>query len=215
MSTTPTDLLATLNRRYATKQFDAQRSIAPELWQTLLSSLVLTPSSYGLQPWKFLVIDTPAVRQELRTASWNQSQVTDAARFVVFIARTTITEADIAKLISATSTTRGVPAAALAGYAGVITGDLVNGPRSQWIPEWAARQAYIALGQFMLAAAELGLDTCPMEGLDPAAYDRILGLAGSGYRTVVACPVGYRSPADKYATLPKVRYAQDEVIEVR
>ena len=83
------------------------------------------------------------------------------------------------------------------------------------MPEWAARQAYIALGQFMAAAALLGLDTCPMEGLDPKKYDEILGLEATPFRTVVACPVGYRAEADKYASLAKVRFPVEELVEIR
>ena len=215
MTIAPTDLLSALNWRYATKQFDPQHAIPADLWSTLLASLVLTPSSYGLQPWKFLVVDDPAVRQQLKAASWGQGQVVDAAHHVVFLAKNEISEADVAKLITATATARGIPLEKLAGYQGMMVGDLVNGPRAQWIGEWAARQVYIALGQFMLSAAALGIDACPMEGLDPVAYDRILGVTGTGYRTVVACPVGYRAAADKHAGLAKIRYPASELIEVR
>ena len=97
----------------------------------------------------------------------------------------------------------------------MMVNTLVTGPRSATVPEWAARQAYIALGQFMAAAALLGLDSCPMEGLDPAKYDEILGLNGTPFRTVVACPVGYRAEGDKYASLAKVRFPVEELVEVR
>ena len=211
----PADLLSTLTWRYATKQFDRTKPIPDDSWQALLQSLVLTPSSYGLQPWKFLVIDDPALRAQLRPVSWNQAQVEDCAHHVVFLGRTTMTETDVDRLINGTAAARGVAPETLAGYRGMIIKDIVSGPRSQWVAEWAARQVYIALGQFMLACAELGVDACPMEGLDPAAYDRILGLAGTGYHTLVACPVGYRAATDKYATAAKVRFPLSEVIEVR
>ena len=77
------------------------------------------------------------------------------------------------------------------------------------------RQTYIALGQFMTSAAVLGIDTCPLEGLEPAGYDEILGLAGSGYATSVACAAGYRSAEDKYASVPKSRFPLEEIIEHR
>ena len=213
--TTPANLISTLTWRYATKQFDLTKPIPHDVWQALLQSLVLTPSSYGLQPWKFLVIDDPALRTRLRAVSWNQSQVEDCAHHVVFLGRTSMTEADVDRLIDGTAAARGVAPDTLAGYRGMIIKDIVSGPRSQWVAEWAARQVYIALGQFMLACAELGVDACPMEGLDPAAYDRILGLDGTGYRTVVACPAGYRAATDKYASAAKVRFPLREVIEVR
>jgi nitroreductase len=88
----------------------------------------------------------------------------------------------------------------------------VKGPKHATIADWTARQAYIALGQLMTSAATLGVDTTPMEGLDPAAFDRLLGLEGSGYTTAVACAVGYRAADDAYAALPKVRFATDELV---
>lgn len=215
MPATPSDLLAQLSWRYATKAFDPTRAIPPAIWEALLDSLVLTPSSYGLQPWKFLIVDDPALRAALRPKSWGQAQVEQCAHLVVILGRTAMAEADIDRLIAATSATRGVPAAALDGYRGMMLKDLIHGPRSQVVADWAARQCYIALGQFMLACAELGVDTCPMEGFEPAAYDQILGLAGTGYHAVVVCPVGYRAADDKYAALPKVRFPRSEVIETR
>jgi nitroreductase len=92
---------------------------------------------------------------------------------------------------------------------------LVTGSGAAHADRWAADQAYIALGQFMAAAALLGVDTCPMEGLDPVKYDAILELDGTPYRTVVACPAGYRAGGDKYATLPKVRFPAAELVEFR
>lgn len=208
-------ILEALNWRYATKQFDATRTIDPGTWQALEQSLVLTPSSYGLQPWKFLVIQDRALREQLVPHSWGQRQVADSSHLVVFTVRTSMSEADIDRLISATAAARGVPAESLAGYRGMMIGDVVTGPRSQVAHEWAARQAYIALGQFMLAAALAGVDTCPMEGFAPPKYDEILGLNGTGYTAVVACPAGYRAAEDKYAALAKVRYPVAEVIEHR
>ncbi|MCP9888069.1 NAD(P)H-dependent oxidoreductase [Cyanobium sp. ATX 6A2] len=211
----PDDLLSALRWRYATKTFAADRPIAPELWAALEQTLVLSPSSYGLQPWRFLVIDDPALRAELRPHSWNQSQITDASHLVVFLAQRSITEADLERLISATSDTRGVAPEQLAGYRELMAKDLVHGPRSATIATWASNQLYIALGTFMTAAALLGVDTCPIEGFSPPDYDRILGLETSPYRSAVVCAAGYRSAEDKYATLAKVRYPASELIEHR
>ena len=213
--TSTSTILDALNWRYATKQFDASRTIDAATWQALEESLVLTPSSYGLQPWKFLVIQDRALREQLVPHSWGQRQVADCSHLVVFTVRTSMAEADIDRLISATAAARGIPADALAGYRGMMIGDVVTGPRSQVAQEWAARQAYIALGQFMLAAALAGVDTCPMEGFAPPKYDEILGLNGTGYTAVVACPAGYRAAEDKYASLAKVRFPSAEVIERR
>ena len=210
---TTRQLLDALQWRYATKVFDATKKIPVGIWQTLEQALVLTPTSYGLQPYRFLVIRDPAKRAELLPHSWNQKQVVDASHFVVFTARTRMTGADVDKLIQRTSDIRKVPAGSLDFYRDLMLGDIVNGPRGKTAHEWAARQAYIALGNLMTCAAVLGVDACPMEGLSPAEYDRILGLQGGDYATVAACALGYRAASDKYAGLAKVRYETSELIQ--
>ena len=209
------DLIQALTWRYATKQFDPAKSISPEIWSALEQSLVLSPSSYGLQPWKFMVVDDPGLRSQLKAASWNQPQVTDAARLVVLAARTSISAAEIERFITYTAQARGIPASVLDAYKGMMLGDLIHGPRAKMIKEWAARQVYIALGTLLESAALLGVDTCPMEGFDPAAYDRILDLPAQGLVATVVATLGYRSPADKYAGMAKVRYPLTEIIEHR
>ena len=138
----------------------------------------------------------------------------DCSHFVVFLARTEMKEADVDKLIKRTTDLRRHPADALNAYRGKMLGDVVKGPRGKTAHEWAARQAYIALGNLMTAAALLEVDACPMEGLIPAEYDKVLNLAGSGYATVMACALGYRAAGDKYASLAKVRYEVAELIRV-
>ena len=210
---TTRQLLEALQWRYATKVFDATQKIPADVWQTLERALVLTPTSYGLQPYKFLVINDPVKRAELLPHSWNQKQVVEASHFVVFTARTQMTEADVTKLIQRTSDIRKIPAKSLNFYRDLMLGDIVNGPRGKTAHEWAARQTYIALGNLMTCAAVLGVDACPMEGLSPAEYDRVLGLNYSGYATVVACALGYRTATDKYASLTKVRYEANELVQ--
>jgi nitroreductase len=207
-------LLKSLEWRYATKVFDATKIISAEVWGALEKTLVLTPTSYGLQPYKFLVVQDAAKRAALLPHSWGQKQVVDCSHFVVFTARTEMKEADVDKLISRTVELRKLPAGALDAYRGMMLGDIVNGPRGKTAHEWAARQCYIALGSLMTAAAVLGVDACPMEGLAPAEYDRILKLEGSGYKTVVACALGYRAAGDKYAGLAKIRYTAAELVQV-
>jgi len=211
----PDTLISALSWRYATKVFDPSRKVSDADMKVLMQSLVLTPSSFGLQPYRFLVVTDPALKARLREASWGQSQITDCSHLVVFLARQQMTEADVDHYIQRIAKVRGDQPENLAGYRSMIVGTLVTGPRSASVPEWAARQAYIALGQFMAAAAMLGLDTCPMEGLDPKKYDEILGLEATPFRTVVACPVGYRAEADKYASLAKVRFPVEELVEIR
>lgn len=208
-------LLAQLNWRYATKQFDPARPISAATWDALAKALVLSPSSYGLQPWKFIVVTKPQLKALLRPASWNQAQVTDCSHHVVFTAKQSVSEADVERFIASIAATRGTTVESLAGYKGFMVGDLVKGPRSAIIAEWAARQCYIALGNLMTSAALLGVDACPLEGFEPPKYDEILGLKGTGYASVVACALGYRAAGDKYAAAPKVRYPLNEIIDLR
>ncbi|OGW72543.1 MAG: NAD(P)H-dependent oxidoreductase [Omnitrophica bacterium GWA2_52_12] len=209
------ELLSALKWRYATKQFDSLRKISDKDWAALEQALLLTPSSYGLQPWKFLVIRDPALRAQLMPVSWNQKQVLDCSHHIVFAAKTDITLGDVNQWIQRLAEVRGVTPESLAVYKSWMVKDLVEGPRHQVIHEWAARQCYIALGNFMTAAALLGIDTCPMEGLEPGKYDEILGLPAAGYKTVVACSAGYRALTDKYAAAAKVRYPAADIIEHR
>lgn len=211
MSLTTDKLLASLRWRYATKSFDASRKIPAETWDAIEESLVLTPSSFGLQPWKFLVIQDPGMRSNLLAESWRQTQVTDASHFVVLAARTDLTSQDIEEWIARMSEVQGAPAEALAPLKGMIEG-FAQSMSHEARHAWNIRQCYIALGQLMATAAALDIDSCPMEGLSTTGYDHLLGLEGSGYATVVACALGYRSADDKYASIPKARFERSRVI---
>lgn len=208
----PADTLAALHWRYATKQFDPDRAIPPDIWQVLVQSLVLAPSSFGLQPWRFLLIEDAAVRATLRAHSWNQSQVTEAARLVVLAARTDLTDADVDRWIDQLAAIRGADPATLQPLRD-LAARFAAGMDPAARHAWCCRQLYLALGQLMTTAAMLGIDSCPLEGLDPAAYDRHLGLTATGFTTIVACALGYRSPADKHAALPKARFPLAAVVQ--
>jgi nitroreductase len=206
-------LLDALHWRYATKVFDATRKIPAEIWTAIEQALILSPSSYGLQPYRFLVVNDPKVRETLLPFSWGQKQVVDASHYVVFTARTRVTETEVDEYIRRVVSVRGVPADSLATLRGILIGDVVSGPRSKMAHEWAARQAYIALGNLMTSAALLGVDACPMEGFNPPEYDRALGLQDSEFKAVVACALGYRAATDKYAAAPKVRLEATNLIQ--
>lgn len=209
---TPADLVGKLQWRYATKEFDSTRKIPNDCWQALEESLVLTPSSYGLQPWKFVVVTDPAIREQLVSCSWRQKQPAQCSHFVVFAVNKGLTEKDVDAYLARIADVRGVTGDSLAGFRKMLTGSIVQGLSEAARLEWAIRQAYIALGNFMTSAALLGIDTCPMEGIEPAKYDQLLGLESLGYTTCVACAAGYRSSTDRYATVPKVRFLPDQVI---
>lgn len=205
-------LLDALKWRYATKKFDSAKRIPADTWETLEHSLSLTPSSFGLQPWRFLVIETPSIRQALREESWGQSQLTDASHLVVFTVRKDLADGDIDRWMERLSEVQSTPLESLAPLRSVISG-FIQPMSPDQRRAWNARQAYIALGQFMAAAAILGIDTCPLEGINPAGYDRILGLEEGEYATTVACAVGYRATDDRHAGLPKARFVRDSVIQ--
>ncbi len=213
MNTIPTSqLLEALHWRYATKKFDPTKKIPGSTWAALEEALVLSPSSFGLQPWKFIVVDDPALRAKLVPASWGQTQVADASHLVVFAFRKNLDTAYVDKFLARQVEVRGGDVAALDGYRKMMIGSL-EGARAKGILDvWQSRQVYIALGQFMAAAALIGVDTCPMEGIDAAKYDELLGLTGTNFTTLAACPAGYRATDDKYAAAPKVRFAASEII---
>ncbi|MFM2178448.1 MAG: hypothetical protein RL015_2546 [Verrucomicrobiota bacterium] len=210
-----TDILTALNHRYACKVFDPAKKIPADLWQQLEQSLILTPSSFGLQPWKFLIVQDQALREKLVPHAWNQRQVADCSHLIIMTVPKTLGEdyvdANIARMIEV----RGGTADALMGFRKMVLGFRDGLEAKGGLETWAKLQSYIALGQFMLAASLLGLDTCPMEGFVPEKFDEVLGLEGTGYTTAVLCPVGYRSADDRYAELPKVRFEFKDVIEYR
>lgn len=201
-----------LEWRYATKKYDATKKISKQDWQTLSDSLALAPSSYGLQPWKFLVIENPEVREKLKTASWNQTQVTDASHFVVFLARDTVNADYVQKFVNRVAEVRGLPLEALDGYKNMMIEHVAKAPEEQ-TRQWAKRQTYIAMGFLLETAALLKVDATPMEGLDPQAYDKILGLEGSSWKTTVAVALGYRHAEDVTQNFKKVRFSNDTLIE--
>ena len=201
-----------LEWRYATKRFDASKKISDKDWKTLTESLALAPSSYGLQPWKFLVIENPVVREKLKPVSWGQTQVTDASHYVVLLARDTVDEKFVVDYIKRVADVRGAPLEALDGYKNMMIENIAKAPAEK-TRQWAKRQTYIALGFILETAALLKVDATPMEGFDPEAYDKILGLEGTGWKSVVSVALGYRHAEDGMQEMKKVRNDQSALIE--
>ena len=155
----------------------------------------LSTSSYGLQPYKVLIIENPEIREKLRPVSWNQSQVTEASHLIVFANETNLGSVEIDALIENTSEIRQIPLENLTGYANFMKakiGELTDSERSNW----TAKQAYLALGNLINAAAELKIDVTPMEGFDPEIYNEILNLKPQNLNATLVAAVGYRDPAD-------------------
>ena len=206
-------LLEKLRWRYAAKAFDPDKKISSGDWETLEEALRLTPSSYGLQPWKFYVITDQALKDQLIPASYGQTQVGNCSHLLIFTVRKNLAEEDVDKLIEATCSERGTEPESMEFFRNLIVGDVVTGARSEDIPGWAKLQSYIALGNFMTCAALLGIDCCPMEGFVPNVYDEVLGLEEKGLTTAVLCPAGYRATDDKYGSLAKIRYPKEDLFE--
>jgi nitroreductase len=210
---TPQTTLQQLNWRYATKAFDPTKQIPAETWHVLEQSMVLSPSSFGLQPWKFFVVRKPELRQQLVEHSWGQKQVSEASHLVVFAIKHNLDAAYVDRYVTRMSEVQQVSVDSLQGYGNLVKGTIDRLATPEAVDAWSTRQVYIALGQFMTTAAMLEIDTCPIEGFVPPKYDEILGLTAKGYASIVVCAAGYRSADDKYAAKPKVRFATPEVVE--
>ncbi|MDX2186878.1 MAG: NAD(P)H-dependent oxidoreductase [Opitutaceae bacterium] len=210
---TPEQLVDVTNWRYATKKFDPNRKIEASVWASLEHALIDAPSSFGLQPWKFFVITDQTVKSRLVGASWNQTQPGDCSHHVVFALKKGIDAAHVDHFLRRQIEVRGGTMDKLSAYGKIIKESLASAEASGTLDVWQGNQVYIALGHFMMAAALLGVDTCPMEGIDRAQYDEILGIKGSRFTTLVACAAGYRADDDKYADAKKVRFPATEVVQ--
>jgi len=207
-------MIDSLNWRYATKKFDKNKQVSAENIQLLKEAVRLTASSYGLQPYKVLEIKNPEIREQLKTASFGQPQVTDASTLFVFCANDDLTDAHIDAYLELSAKTQQIDVAGLKGYGDFMKGVFGSRTTAQK-HEWSARQVYIALGNLLTTAASMQIDVSPMEGFDPKQYDEILGMKGSGYSTVVIAAIGYRSSDDEAQYKAKVRKPVDELFETR
>ncbi len=205
-------ILESLNWRYATKSYDKTRKVSSEDWKALEEAIILAPSSFGLQPYKALVITDPELREKLKAAAYGQTPLTDASHLVVFAYKKTLTDADVEHFIERTAEVRGQTRESLADYEKVLKGSAKRAVDGGYVETWNSRQAYIALGFLLETAALLGIDATPMEGFDAARFNEILGL--TDHSAVVVAAVGYRdAESDWLANLPKVRYRKEELIE--
>jgi len=208
----PESVIEALSWRYATKKFDPARKIPQATWASLEKAAVLAPSSYGLQPWKFVVVTDPAVRTKLRAAAYDQPQITDASHLVVFCRRKPMGAPDVERFVDRIVEVRKVARESLAGFRDAMLGS-VTGRTPEQGDVWAGRQLYIALGMFLASAAMMGVDTCPMEGFEPAKFDEILGLPALGYAATVLATAGYRAADDPIASAAKVRWTVEEAVK--
>lgn len=203
-------MLTAMRWRYATQQFDPARGISPKDLETLLEATCLTPSGFGLMPYRIFVVDRPDLREKLLAASWNQSQVADAAHLIVFAAMKTLPQEYLTGFVHLTAQTREQSVESLEKFAKGLTRFAQRD--EAYLTAWASRQSYIALGTLLVAAAELRIDACPMEGFNAKTVDEALGLEALGLTATALCPIGYRAETDKYGHLPKVRYPLNEMV---
>jgi nitroreductase len=203
-------IIEDLNWRYACKEFDTTKKISDENLDVILEALRLTASSFGLQPWKFVLVENTEKREALVEASWKQGQVKDASHLLVLCSPRTFDEAFVDAYVNDTAKTRGQDPAELAGYKNMMMMIPKKAPEAQY--NWAKNQVYIALGNLMTVCASLRIDSCPMEGFMAKKYDEILGLEELGLTSMVVCPIGYRSESDKYSSMAKIRFSQDELV---
>jgi len=203
-------LQQSLEWRYAVKKFDHTKKISAEHLETLLKTVQLTPSSYGLQPYEILVVEDAAICEQLKEAAYGQSQLTDASQVIVFAAETEINEAYVKNYIDETARVRNIDREHVAGFEQVILGAIGHLTEDQKTA-WAHKQAYIALGVIISAASELHIDTCPMEGFNAGKFDEILGLKEKGLTTSVIVTIGYRSEEDDYSHYAKVRKTDEDL----
>jgi nitroreductase len=209
-----TELLTALNWRYATKSFDKEKKLDASQLDTLLESLRLSPSSFGLQGRGFVVVENPELRQQLLPYARNQAQVVDASHLIVLCRRTDVNTDFVQKYFEDMAQTRNMDISTLDGYKNMILGFL-EGKSQEDLAIWLTKQTYIAQGFLLSACAMLGIDACPMEGFDPKKFDEILGLADHNLASCVIVPVGYRSAEDGYAHAPKIRFAKEDLIVIK
>jgi len=202
-------LIQDLNWRYATKNMNGE-TVSDEKLTAILKATNLAATSYGLQPFTILVVSNKEIKLKLQEAAYGQAQVGSSSAVLVFAVPLKITTADIEGFINLVATTRSMPVEALDGYKGMILGTVGALPAEQQ-QIWSAKQAYIALGTALAAAAEHKVDACPMEGFDAAQFDEILGLTEKGLKSIVIMPVGYRSANDVTAKYIKVRKSESEL----
>lgn len=206
-------LIEDLRWRYATKKFNPDKLISTQDFETLKEVLSLVPTSNGLQPFKFLIIENKAIREQLKARSWNQSQITDASHLIVMCSYIDLNEGHIDSYITLNADQRKIAEEKLEKF----SSHLKRTVTSQSIEEKASsneKQVYIALGHLLHAAAQLRIDASPMEGFEPEGYDEILGLSAKNLRATVVCALGYRADDDTYQHMQKVRKAHDDLFEI-
>lgn len=205
------ELIKKLNWRYATKRMTGEK-VSKKKLDAILNAIRLSASSYGLQPYKVIVVENEEVRKKLQKAAYNQPQITEASHLLVFAAIENLEGQHIDDYMQLHADTKGVSLESMEGFKKMLSGTLLSRTREDNF-NWAARQVYIALGTGLIAAANEGVDATPMEGFQPLEFDKILGLKEMGLKSVVMLAIGYRDESkDALAKAPKVRKLEKDFI---
>ena len=207
------NLIDNLNWRYATKAFDPAKKVNSEELEVLKEAVRLSPSAYGLQLYKVLIVENKEIRTALREASWNQPQITDASHLFVFCNFTQDFNDHVDDYVQLIVEAQGVDKKQISPYGEFIKSQLNNnGTKQNQI--WAEKQTYLALSNLLAACAELKIDACPMEGFLNDAYNKILSLNKQGLNASVIATVGYRSDNDEAQFRKKVRKDKEQLFEL-
>jgi nitroreductase len=206
------NLIESLNWRYATKKYDPAKKLTQEQIDMLLEAVRLAPTSFGLQTFRVFNIESADVRAKLAVVGYGQQPITNASHFLVFAAKTNLSPMDVDELIALTAEKRQASIESLAGYHQMISGSIASRTPEQ-NTQWAAKQAYVALGFLLEAAALNEIDATPMEGFDPKGFNEVLGLDKLNLTAVVCAALGFRAADDDYAKAAKVRLPKETLIE--
>lgn len=206
-----TNILDALKWRYATKVFDHEKMISEDDLHAILEAGRLSPSSFGVEPWKFIVVENTELRAKIRAVGFDQPKITDAA-YLIVIARRTDARANLANdLVARTARIQSVDPNTLTGLGGMVSGFIAT-LSDEKLDAWVAMQCYIPLGVMVGAASMMGIDNGPMEGFNPVEVDKILGLPEKHLASTTFLTFGHRGD-DPAASQPKVRRDFDEVVE--
>lgn len=205
-----TTILDALKWRYATKQFDTSRKVSEDDIAAILEAGNLMPTSYGLQPFRIISITDEALKAKLLAASYGQKHLVENSHLIVVATRTDIDEAMIAEYAARIETTRGLPTGTVDDYKAMMVGDLIN-RTGEARAQWAAKQAYLALGGMIVEASVRGVDNTAAEGFVPDQYDEILGLSEKNLHATVVIALGYRAESDQSQHYTKVRIAPNDM----
>ena len=204
-------IIEALKWRYATDRFTTN-PIPKESFQTIMEAARLSPSSMNFQPWKYISIESSELRQQIFEAGYSQKAIIEAPTLLVLTIPNILTTDNVDNIVKAAAEARNTDTSNLAGYRKMLQGFVEKTAPDEFF-DWSRRQAYISLGILLLTAAQLEIDTAPMEGFEPEKVNKILGL--TDYSAVTLIALGYRSAKDTHQTWPKVRFKMEEILEVR